>query len=81
MKTDSPSQKNTEPPSIPPDGHLMQLLMGKVTTYTISAMARLRIADNMSSELRPISEIAAAAGVHADLLFRVLRVLASLGVR
>lgn len=65
---------------MPPDGHLMQLLMGKVTTYTLSAMARLGIADHMAAEPQPVGEIGAAAGVKPELLYRVLRLLASVGV-
>jgi hypothetical protein len=66
--------------NLPPDGHFMQLLMGKVTTYTLSAVARLGIADYMDVEPQPVASIAAASGVKADMLYRVLRLLASVGV-
>lgn len=65
---------------LPPDGQLMQILMSKALTYTTSAIARLGVADHMTETPRPVAEIAAAAGVKPDLLYRVLRTLASVGV-
>jgi hypothetical protein len=77
MRMDS---STSAPPQIPPDGQLFQLLMGKALTFSLSAIARLRVADHMSESLRPVSEIATAAGVKPGPLFRVLRTLSSVGV-
>ncbi|MBM3725823.1 MAG: methyltransferase [Acidobacteria bacterium] len=70
----------TPPAELPPNAILLQLAFGKAITCSLSAVARLGIADHMTAEPRPVDAIAASAGVHADSLNRVLRMLASLGV-
>jgi len=59
-------------------------MMGLVTGYWVSKMirvaAKLGIADLLAGGPRSATDLAAATGVHADRLYRVLRTLASQGV-
>jgi hypothetical protein len=71
-------QAATEAP--PPQAVMMQLLFGKQLTYSLSGVARLGVADHMGAAARPVEEIAAKVGAHAPSLYRVMRLLASLGV-
>jgi len=59
---------------------LGQLLFGKQVTYGLSGVARLGIADHMSATPMAVEEIAAKTGAHAPSLYRVMRMLASMGV-
>lgn len=65
---------------LPPPMVFMQLLFGKQLTYSLSGVARLGVADHMDKTGRPIEELAAKTGAHAPSLYRVMRLLASLGV-
>jgi hypothetical protein len=67
-----------EPP--PPTAVLMQLLFGKQITYSLAAVARLGVADHMSNEFVRVDEIAKKVAVHPAALFRVMRMLAGVGV-
>ena len=68
----------TEAPQ--PQSVMMQLLFGKQVSYSLSGVARLGVADHMDTTARPVDAIAAKAGAHAPSLYRVMRMLASLGV-
>jgi hypothetical protein len=59
---------------------LGQLLFGKQVTYGLSGVARLGIADHMSATPMAVEEIAAKTTAHAPSLYRVMRMLASMGV-
>jgi hypothetical protein len=69
---------------IPPEAAAMQLLFRLGTGYMASAALqvalKLEIADRFSSDPMPVSDLARAAGVDEDALYRVLRALASLGL-
>jgi hypothetical protein len=65
---------------LPPQMAFMQLMFGKQLTYSLSGVARLGVADHMDKTARPIEELAAKVGAHAPSLYRVMRLLASLGV-
>jgi len=65
---------------LPPPMVFMQLLFGKQLTYSLSGVARLGVADHMDKTARPIEELATKVGAHAPSLYRVMRLLASLGV-
>jgi hypothetical protein len=67
-------------PALPPQQVLMQLLFGKQLTYCLSGVARLGVADHMDGTARPVEEIASKCGAHAPSLYRVMRVLAGMGV-
>jgi hypothetical protein len=64
------------------EAHLLlgQLLFGKQMTYCLSGVARLGVADHMSATPMAVEEIAAKTGAHAPSLYRVMRMLASMGV-
>ncbi len=68
----------TAPP--PPDAVLMQLLMGKVPSFCLGAIARLGVADHIADEPASVEEIAKSSGTHAPSLYRVLRILSAFGV-
>ena len=59
---------------------MTQLLFGKQMTYCLSGVARLGVADHMGATPMPVEEIAAKTGAHAPSLYRVMRVLAGMGV-
>jgi hypothetical protein len=59
---------------------LGRLLFGKQMTYCLSGVARLGVADHMNATPMPVEEIASKTGAHAPSLYRVMRMLASMGV-
>ena len=65
---------------LPPPVVMAQLLFGKQITYSLSGVARLGVADHMDGGAKPVEEIAGKVGAHAPSLYRVMRLLASLGV-
>ncbi len=65
---------------LPPPAVFMQLLFGKQMTYALSGVARLGVADHMDRTPRAVDALAAETGAHAPSLYRVMRLLASLGV-
>jgi hypothetical protein len=72
------NEHSTQAP--PPQQAMMQLLFGKQLTYCLSGVARLGVADHMGASPTPVEEIAAKVGAHAPSLYRVMRMLASVGV-
>jgi hypothetical protein len=68
------------PPALPPDVAMMQLLFGKQITYSLAAMARLGVADHMGATPISIETLAKKVDAHAPSLYRVMRMLASVGV-
>ena len=73
--THKPSAAPTAPQLL-----LSQLLFGKQLTYALSGVARLGVADHMDATPQAIEQIAAKTGAHAPSLYRVMRLLASMGV-
>jgi hypothetical protein len=69
-----------EQQQLPPDAIFMQLIFGKMIACSISGLARTGAADHMGPDPRPVSDIAADAGVNVDALARVLRMLSGVGV-
>lgn len=72
--------KQQEPAAPPPGAQLMQMLFGKHVTYSLSAVARLGVADHMDSTPVSADRLATLVGAHGPSLYRVMRLLASLGV-
>jgi hypothetical protein len=68
------------PETLPPDAVIMQLLFSKMTFFSVAAVARLGIADHLSTTPRDIEDIARDTATHAPSLYRVLRLLVSVGV-
>ncbi|MGH6865911.1 MAG: methyltransferase [Methyloceanibacter sp.] len=64
----------------PPQAVFVQLVFGKQLTFALSGVARLGVADHMNGGPSPVEEIAAKVGAHAPSLYRVMRMLASMGV-
>jgi hypothetical protein len=60
--------------------NLLRLLFGKHITYSLSAVARLGVADHIDGRPVPVTELAAKVGAHAASLYRVMRMLATVGV-
>lgn len=59
---------------------MSQLLFGKQLTASLAAIARLGVADHMGEDPVSVEDLAGHVGAHAPSLYRVLRMLASLGV-
>ncbi len=57
-----------------------QLIRGYWTTQAIYVVAELRIPDLLANGPKTPQELAGTAGANADLLYRVLRALASIGI-
>src|SRR6185312_7538670 len=74
----APTPEATRKPE--PAEQMMQLCAGYMASACIQVAAKLRIADLLANGPKPVRELASAAGAHEDRLYRVLRVLASLGV-
>ncbi|MBY0375902.1 MAG: hypothetical protein K2Q23_18035, partial [Bryobacteraceae bacterium] len=71
----------SHPDNLPPSAQMMNLFWGKAVTCSLSGIAKLGVADHMSpSDPASAEHLAAATGAHAPSLYRVLRMLASLGV-
>ena len=70
----------TQPQSQPPQAAMLQLLFGKHITYSLSAVARLGVADQMGILPIRVDQLATRVGAHAPSLYRVMRTLASVGV-
>jgi len=66
--------------SIPPEQILMQMINGKCVSRCISVAAELSIADLLADGPRNVAALARAADADADALYRVLRLLAAVGV-
>jgi hypothetical protein len=63
-----------------PDQLIRRMTTAFQMTQLIHVAAKLRIADHLASGPKPVAELAAASGAHADSLYRVLRTLAGYGV-
>ena len=66
--------------ALAPGTALMQLLFGKQISYSIAAIARLGVADHMSMTPTSIEFLADKVDAHAPSLYRVMRMLAGVGV-
>jgi O-methyltransferase domain len=66
--------------TVPPHAAIVQLLFGKHIGYSVSAMARLGVADHMGDDPANVETLARKVGAQADALYRVMRVLAGAGV-
>lgn len=68
------------PPAQPPEAFLMQLAFGKAVTQAVSVAARFGVADHLATGPKTAAELASATGLNAGHLYRVMRLLAGLGV-
>ncbi|MCA9564111.1 MAG: SAM-dependent methyltransferase, partial [Myxococcales bacterium] len=67
-------------PDFPPHLHVMQLLNGKFVSKGISVAADLSVADHLGDGELPIDSLAEKCGAHGPSLYRLLRMLAAVGV-
>src|ERR1700753_429926 len=68
-------------PAVPPAAILLQLLFGKHITYSLSAVARLGVADHLSNSVPvAVEALAKKVDADADALYRVMRLLMGAGV-
>src|SRR5690349_13855359 len=63
-----------------PQELMLRLMFGKHVTYSLSAVARLGVADQMTRAASDIEDLARRTGAHAPSLYRVMRMLAAAGV-
>src|SRR5262245_44082091 len=70
-------QKDQAPP---PAEQLFQLVLGYMPAMALNIVARLGIADQIAQEPKPISDLAKAARVNEDALYRLMRALSTVGV-
>ena len=68
------------PPALPPEQQLMQMVFGKAVTQAVSVAARFRVADHLVAGPKSADELASLTGTHAGHLFRVMRALVGVGV-
>jgi hypothetical protein len=66
--------------TLAPRAQMLNLIIGYWVSRLIYVAAKLNIADLLNDGPRTAEELAAAAGVRAPALYRVLRALASMGV-
>ena len=59
--------------------HLMQLSTGYIAAAALYTAVQLNVADQLAAGSKSAAELAGATGANEDALYRVLRLLASLG--
>lgn len=67
-------------PAIPPQAIILQAGLGYIVSACLNVVMKLRIPDLLGDDLCPVAAVAAEAGVNADYLGRVLRVLETAGL-
>jgi hypothetical protein len=70
----------TSPQPLPPQAILNQMLMGYVVSQGIYVAAELNIADKLQTGAKNAEELATETNSHAPSLFRLMRLLTSLGI-
>ena len=74
------NENKTAMPQLPPDAILSQMLFGGLMQQSISIAAKFGIADLLVEKPQTVEELAAETETHAPSLYRVLRLLASVGI-
>ncbi len=67
-------------PAIPPSAQLMDMIFAFALSRSISVAAQFGIADQLKDGPKSADELAAALGLHARSLYRMMRALAGAGV-
>ena len=65
---------------LPPPARVMQVLLGVLNSAAVSATARLGIPDHLHSGPKTVDELAQAIDAKPELLFRLMRATAGLGI-
>ncbi|MGB7561032.1 MAG: methyltransferase dimerization domain-containing protein, partial [Candidatus Acidiferrales bacterium] len=73
-------QPNSGIGNVTPNAGLVELAMAYSRSRVLCAAARLGIADALGDEIRSIDNLAETCQANADALYRLLRVLASIGI-
>jgi hypothetical protein len=68
------------PPELPPQATIMQMLLGKFVSRSLTAAAELALADHLKDGPRTAEDLARATGTNADAVYRMMRALAAVGV-
>jgi hypothetical protein len=68
------------PGELPPPVAVLQMVTGRWVAQTIGVAAELGLADEVTSGPKTAAEIAAAKGLHAPSVHRMMRALASVGI-
>lgn len=68
------------PPHVAASQHIYQIATGYIPSAALHAVVKLSIADHLNSGPRTVAELAKTTGANEDALYRVLRLLSSLGV-
>lgn len=72
--------ESTHAPAEAAAQHVFQVATGYIASTALYAAVKLRIADQLAAGAKPILDLAGATGANEDALYRVLRLLASLGI-
>ena len=70
----------TAPPDVQASQHVFQIALGYIASTALYAAVKLEIADQLAGGPRPVADLARSTGANEDALYRVLRLLASLGI-
>lgn len=70
----------SDSPDPDPGQHLLQLSTGFILSIALQIAAELGIADQLAAGPKSTRDLAAGSGAHEDPLYRVLRLLASVGI-
>lgn len=68
------------PPEVAASQRVFQIATGYIASTALYVAVKLRIADRLADGPKPIAELARESGAHEDALYRVLRLLSSLGI-
>jgi len=68
------------PPEAAASQQVFQVATGYIASAALYAAAKLRLADHLADGPRGVADLARATGANEDALYRVLRLLASVGI-
>jgi hypothetical protein len=71
---------STEQPAMPPHAQVIQMATAHWVSKLIFVAAKLGLADALASGPKTAEELAAASGMHAPSMYRLMRTLSALGV-
>jgi len=78
LEPTTPGQSSAH--QLPPPAVMMQLVTGYWVSQAVGVTARLGVADQLADGPRSSEELAAAVGANPSALYRVVRMLSSIGV-
>jgi hypothetical protein len=68
------------PPEVAASQHVFQVATGYIASTALYVAVKLGIADRLGDGVKPIAKLAIETGANEDALYRVLRLLSSLGI-